>query len=90
MPLASYRSRKSPIDSFDQARKYVHYLIEEMPAQYAREIMPDDFYLPRLRYVDPAPYSQDEFERAYNWMLTWDLVRPNAAYEQLVCNRVPG
>jgi NitT/TauT family transport system substrate-binding protein len=70
-------------------RKYVHYLIEEMPAQYAREIMPDDFYLPRLRYVDPAPYTQEEFERAYNWMLTWDLVGPNAAYEQLVCNRVP-
>jgi len=69
-------------------RKYVHYLIEEMPPQYAKQLSPDDFYLPRLRYVDPAPYTKEEFDRAYNWMLTWDLVGPNANYEKLVSNRV--
>jgi NitT/TauT family transport system substrate-binding protein len=69
-------------------RKYVHYMIEEIPQKYARQLTPDDFYLPRLRYVDPAPYTQVEFERAYGWMRTWDLVGANANYESLVCNRV--
>jgi NitT/TauT family transport system substrate-binding protein len=69
-------------------RKYVDYLIEEMPPRYAKQLSPEDFYLPRLRYVDPAPYTKEEFDRAYNWMLTWDLVRPNANYEKLVSNRV--
>ena len=69
-------------------RKYVHYMIEEIPQQYASQIKPEDFYLPRLRYVDPAPYSQAEFERAYNWMVTWDLVAKDAKYEDMVCNRV--
>jgi NitT/TauT family transport system substrate-binding protein len=69
-------------------RKYVHYMIEEIPQQYARQITPEDFYLPRLRYVDPAPYTQGEFERAYNWMVTWDLVGAGAKFEGLVCNRI--
>lgn len=69
-------------------KKYVHYLIEEMPPEYAKQLTPDDFYLPRLRYVDPEPYSEEEFERTYRWMLSWDLVGPNASYEKLVCNVV--
>ena len=69
-------------------KKYIHYLLDEIPEKYAKQLTVDDFYLPRLRYVDPQPYSKDEFERAYNWMLTWDLVGPNAKFEQLVCNRI--
>jgi NitT/TauT family transport system substrate-binding protein len=72
----------------ENKRKYVHYMIEEIPQEYGKQLTPEDFYLPRLRYVDPAPYTKEEFERAYNWMLTWDLVGPNADYEKLVCNRV--
>ena len=45
-------------------------MIEEIPQKYGKQLTPDDFYLPRLRYVDPAPYTQAEFERAYNWMVT--------------------
>jgi len=67
-------------------RRYVHYMIDEIPEKYARQITPADFHLPRLRYVDPAPYTQEEFQRAYDWMLTWDLVGPNAKYEKMVCN----
>ncbi|MFY9839743.1 MAG: hypothetical protein WAK55_25380 [Xanthobacteraceae bacterium] len=69
-------------------RKYIHYMIEEIPQKYAAQLTPEDFYLPRLRYVDPAPYSRAEFERAYNWMVTWDLVAKNAKYADVVCNRV--
>jgi NitT/TauT family transport system substrate-binding protein len=67
-------------------RRYVHYMIDEIPEKYARQITPADFYLPRLRYVDPAPYTQAEFQRAYDWMLSWDLVGPNANYDKMVCN----
>lgn len=67
-------------------RKYIHYMIEEIPEKYGKQLSPADFHLPRLRYVDPAPYTQDEFERAYNWMLSWDLVGPNASYDKMVCN----
>jgi NitT/TauT family transport system substrate-binding protein len=72
----------------ENKRKYIHYMLEEIPEKYAKQLTPQDFYLPRLRYVDPAPYTKDEFERAYNWMVTWDLVGANANYEGLVCNRV--
>ena len=67
-------------------RRHVHYMIEEIEDKYARQLSPADFHLPRLRYVDPAPYTQEEFQRAYDWMLTWDLVGPNAKYENMVCN----
>ena len=67
-------------------KKYIHYMIDEMPEEYAKQITPDDFYLPRLRYVDPEPYSQEEFEKAYKFMLGWDLIGEDASYEGLVHN----
>jgi NitT/TauT family transport system substrate-binding protein len=69
-------------------KKYIHYMLDEIPPKYAKQLTLEDFYLPRLRYVDPAPYSREEFDRAYNWMVTWDLVGANAKYEGLVCNRI--
>ena len=69
-------------------KKYIHYMLDEIPEKYAKQLTPDDFYLPRLRYVDPQPYTQDEFDRAFNWMLTWDLVGADAKYDGLVCNRI--
>jgi NitT/TauT family transport system substrate-binding protein len=69
-------------------KRYIHHMLDEIPQEYASQLTPEDFYLPRLRYVDPAPYTQEEFERAYNWMVTWDLVGANAKYEGLVCNRI--
>ena len=72
----------------DDKKRYLHFLIDEMPAKYAAQITPDDFYLPRLRYVDPAPYTREEFERAHRWMLTWDLAAPDASYEKLVSNSI--
>ena len=50
------RSRRRFGSSMPDKRKYVHYLIEEIPEKYAKQLKPEDFYLPRLRYVDPAPY----------------------------------
>lgn len=84
---ATKRAVRRAVDLINEnPRKYVHHMIEEIPEVYGKQIAPEDFHLPRLRYVYPAPYAQDEFEQAYNWMLTWDLVGPNANYEKMVCN----
>ncbi len=69
-------------------RKYVHHLIESLPEKYAKQLTPDDFYLPRLRYVDPTPYPEEEFEKTYNWMVSWGLIGPDATFDQLVDNRI--
>lgn len=69
-------------------KRYIHYLLAEMPEKYRKQITPEDFYLPRLRYVDPAPYSREEFEHASEWMKKWDLVPKDASYERLVANLI--
>jgi NitT/TauT family transport system substrate-binding protein len=69
-------------------KSYVHYLIDDLPEEYQSQITPDDFYLPRLRYVDPEPYSQDEFQQTFDWMVDWGLVGREKSYEDLVDNRI--
>lgn len=65
-------------------RKYVHYLIESLPERYRNVVGPEDFYLPRLRFVDPEPYTAEEFAKTYDWMRSWDLIAPNVRYEEVV------
>jgi len=67
-------------------KKHVHHLLDEIPEKYRTQLSPDDFYLPRLRYVDPAPYTEAEFERARRFMIEWDLLAPDAIYDKLVAN----
>jgi len=67
--------------------KYLGYLIDEIPAHLGR-LRPEDFHLPRLRYVEPAPYSEAEFRRTYEWMKSWDLINENMTFEDLVDNRI--
>jgi NitT/TauT family transport system substrate-binding protein len=68
-------------------KKYLHYLIADIPLEVG-DLAPEDFHLPRLRYVDPVPYPPEEFEQAYRWMLSWGLIQPNAAFDRLVDNRI--
>jgi NitT/TauT family transport system substrate-binding protein len=73
-------------------RPYLHYFIEEVPSDIV-ELEPSDFYLNRLRFVDPAPYPEADFQRTYDWMVSWDLIAPDSSFEDLVDNRltaVPG
>ena len=72
----------------EDKRRYLHYLLDEIPETYSSQLEPADFHLPRLRYVEPVPYTEEEFERAYNWMLTWDLVGENARFDAVVSNRI--
>jgi NitT/TauT family transport system substrate-binding protein len=67
-------------------KRHVHHLLAEIPEKYRARLSPDDFYLPRLRYVDPAPYTEAEFERARRFMVEWDLLAPDATYDKLVAN----
>jgi NitT/TauT family transport system substrate-binding protein len=71
----------------DDKKKYLHHLIADIPAK-AGTLAPEDFHLPRLRYVDPTPYPAEEFEEAYRWMLSWNLIAADAAFDQLVDNRI--
>ncbi len=65
---------------------YVHYLIKDVPEDIV-SLVPSDFKRNRLRYVDPAPYSQEDFQRSYDWMVEWGLIAPDSSFDQLVDNR---
>ncbi len=67
-------------------KRHVHHMLAEIPETYRVQLSPDDFYLPRLRYVAPAPYTEAEFERARRFMIEWDLLAPDATYDKLVAN----
>ncbi len=62
--------------------------IESLPERYRAIISPDDFHLPRLRYVDPTPYSRDEFDQTNAWLVSWGLVDANSEFERQVDNRI--
>ncbi|MPZ15353.1 MAG: ABC transporter substrate-binding protein [Chloroflexi bacterium] len=68
-------------------RRYLHYLIDEVPPELGR-LTSDDFHFPRLRYIEPGPYSEAEFRRTYEWMLGWGLINEDMTYEDLVDNRI--
>jgi NitT/TauT family transport system substrate-binding protein len=81
--------RKAVVNINADKKRYLHYLIEEMPEKYRSQLTPDDFQrsdLQRLRYVDPEPYSREDFEPRAEWMKKWDLVPKDASYEELVKN----
>jgi len=83
------RALKAAVRSINaDKRKYLHYLIESLPPKYAALITPDDFHLPRIRFVDPEPYGRDEFEHTYRWLVSWDLINGDGGFEKLVDNRV--
>jgi NitT/TauT family transport system substrate-binding protein len=68
-------------------KKYLHYLIADLPPDLG-PLSPEDFRLSRLRYVEPRPYPPDEFERTLAWMASWGLAPADAAFEELVDNRI--
>jgi NitT/TauT family transport system substrate-binding protein len=78
--------RKAVVRINADKKRHVHHLLAEIPEKYRAQLSPDDFYLPRLRYVDPAPYTEAEFERARRFMVEWDLLAPDATYDKLVAN----
>ena len=66
---------------------YLKYMIREVPKAIA-EISEADFYRGRFRYVYPRPYSAEEYERIYEWMVGWDLLSPESRFEAIVDGRL--
>jgi NitT/TauT family transport system substrate-binding protein len=71
----------------EDPRPYLHYLIADVPAEITT-LEASDFRLGRLRYVEPALYSEKDFQRTYDWMVKWDLIGSDSGYKSLVDNRV--
>jgi NitT/TauT family transport system substrate-binding protein len=65
---------------------YVKYLIADVDPSIV-PLEPKDFSRSRLRYANPSVYSQKDFERSYNWMRSWNLLKADT-YDNLVDNRV--
>jgi NitT/TauT family transport system substrate-binding protein len=78
---------RAVVDINSDLPSHLHHFIAEVPAEVA-ELTAADFRLNRLRYIEPAPYPEDAFRRTYDWMVSWDLIGPDATFEDLVDNRV--
>jgi NitT/TauT family transport system substrate-binding protein len=70
-------------------RKYVHYFIDLDPAEEVKALTVNDFNLNRLVYIEPGtPIPDDELERTYNWMVSWNLIGNGLCADDLVNTRV--
>ena len=58
-------------------------MIREVPKEIA-ELSDGDFYLGRFRYVYPRPYTPEDYERIYDWMVGWDLLSPESRFDVIV------
>lgn len=79
--------RRAVKDLQDDPLRYVKYLIDDVSEDIVH-LEPSDFRRNRLRYADPAPYSEVDFRRTYNWMVKWGLIAPDVTFTQIVDNRV--
>jgi NitT/TauT family transport system substrate-binding protein len=77
--------RRAVADLKADPHAYVKYLIEIVDPAIV-ELEPHDFSRSRLRYNNPAPYPQEDFDRTYEWMVKWGLIQDDATYVNLVDN----
>jgi NitT/TauT family transport system substrate-binding protein len=71
----------------EHKRKYIKYLINDIPADY-RWGRPDvaDFHLPRLRFGHTLPYPKSEFDRSLEILEQYNLLTPGVSFTSLVDN----
>jgi NitT/TauT family transport system substrate-binding protein len=82
------RAHIKAVDKINQdIRPWLQHLIREVPADIV-QLAPGDLHLPRLRYNYPEPYSPAEFQRTYDFMAAWGLIKPESTFEKLVNGRV--
>ncbi len=66
-------------------RKYMQYFIDHHRADPdVAALTVDDFNTSRLQVVEPAPIPQDELQRTYDWMRSWDMLDGSAEAQDLV------
>jgi NitT/TauT family transport system substrate-binding protein len=67
----------------EDIRPYLKFMIREVPPEVAT-LTEDDFYLPRFRYVAPRPYTREDYEHLYDWMMGWCLLDADSNYDRIV------
>ena len=66
-------------------RKYVHYMLEDIPDEFPwGKPAVDEFRLSRLRFRPWTPYSEKEFNLTADLMVRWGLLSPDATYQKMV------
>ena len=66
-------------------RKYMQYFIDHYswdPDVAAHTV--DDLPTSRLQVAEPGPIPPDEMERTRQWMISWDLLKPQSTSDRLV------
>jgi NitT/TauT family transport system substrate-binding protein len=82
------RAIRKAVDSINESiGPYLKYMIREVPKEIA-ELREADFYLGRFRYVYPRPFTPEEYERIYEWMVGWDLLSPESRFDVIVDGRI--
>ena len=70
-------------------KAYVHYFIELDPAEEVQALTVNDFNLNRLVFIEPGtPIPEDELQRTYDWMVSWDLISQGLQKDDLVNTQV--
>lgn len=78
------RSVRKAVDVINQdLRPFLKYMIGEVPSDICK-LTESDFYLGRFRYLYPRPYTREEYDYVYNWMVDWGLLSPESTYEKIV------
>ena len=82
------RAIRRAVDSINESiRPYLKYMIREVPKEIAA-LGEDDFYPGRFRYVYPRPYTAEEYDRIYTWMVDRDLLSPESRFDAIVDGRL--
>jgi len=72
-------------------RRFIHYLLDDPKfAPVLKKWGPltaNDFVLSRLRYTHPTPYTDEQIEDTYNWMVRWGLLNTSVCAADFVDNR---
>jgi NitT/TauT family transport system substrate-binding protein len=72
-------------------RKYLRYYFEydrEHPEVVA--LTEHDIPLSRLQFIPPTPIPEDEFQRTYDWMVSWNLIQGGQCVTDLVDLEIQG
>jgi NitT/TauT family transport system substrate-binding protein len=67
----------------EDIRPYLKYMIREVPPDIVK-LSEQDFYPPRFRYVEPRPYTRQEYEYLHDWMTSWGLLEAESGYDKIV------
>lgn len=78
------RGVRNAVDVINEdMRPFLKYMIREVPGDIC-SLTESDFYLARFRYLYPRPYSPQEYEHIYDWMVGWGLLSPDSTYDRIV------